>query len=645
MKAPGTGGRPTWAIIGAGLAVAVAGVVSAVAIPTPHPGGDNAGYLALAHSLTQGTGYTELWDPGLVPHTKYPPVLPLVLAGFMALGVQSWFTLKLLVAASAVSLAVLLAFLWVTERRGPVFGGLVAIPVLLSAGWLQASRWILTEPLFLVFTLGCLVAAERALGPEGGEEVPPSARRALLLGVAGLLGVLAFFTRSAGLPLVMALLAALLLARRFRAGAVLGGSFALLAGAWVFRGRRGGEGAYQNEFWMANPYDPELGTIGIGGLLVRMWENLRLYVGEVLPREWWGAAELPWLLALGGILLSGLAVAGWIRRLRPRPGPAELFVPLYLGLILLWPQVWSGDRFLLPLYPFVLFWAGEVIWDGVRRWGRGAAAGAASVAFVLLTLPSVAAWLELADDASACRRAATEDVFRCHGAGVMEFRDAAAWAGANLPDDAVVVNRKPRIFYVLGGTPGRIFPFSRDPDVLLAEADELGARFLLLDRVDGISGYYLPFVIEARPLAFCWIRGWGDGGGGTNLFGILPPEERREGPISELRLCPEDYRRSPPVEPRVEGIRVPILVSGGSGGSALSLPRPAPRRGAPAPRRTAGTPGMGRPPRPRLPEAPRPGGVSGRGRGTGGGRTLRRPARPGSPRTLPGNPGAPVARV
>jgi hypothetical protein len=611
VRAPGS---RALALVGAGLAVVTAGVVSAVAMPTPHPGGDNAGYLTLAHSLLQGTGYTELWDPGTPPHTKYPPVLPLILAGFMALGVQSWFTLKLLVAASAVSLAVLLTFLWASGRRGPVFGGLVAIPVLLSAGWLQASRWILTEPLFLVLTLGCLAAAERVLRPgEDGEGAPPSRRATLLLVLAGALAVLAFFTRSAGLPLVVALLAALVLVRQFRAGAVLGGVFALPAGIWALRARRGGEGAYQDEFWMANPYDPELGTIGIGGLLLRVWSNLRLYV------------------------------AGWVRRLRPRPGPAELFVPLYLGLILLWPEVWSGDRFLLPLYPFILLWAGEVIWDGTLRWGRAAATGAASVGFLVLALPALGAWMDLAEDAAACRRGATEDVFRCHGEGVMEFRDAAAWAGANLPGDAVVINRKPRIFYALGGRPGRVFPFSRDPDLLLAEADAVGARYLLLDRVDGISGYYVPWAIEARPLAFCWIRGWGEGGGGTNLFGILPPEERREGGISELTQCPPDYRRSPAVEPEIEGLRVPILVRDETRAGALSPPgpRPDPRRGAPAPRRRGGTPGRGRPPRPRPRGGLRRAGASGRGRATGEGRTPPPPERPGSPGTRPGSPGAP----
>ena len=54
--------------------------------PAPHNGGDNAGYLSLAHSLATGAGYVEAWDPALAPHTKYPPLYPALLAGAMGLG-------------------------------------------------------------------------------------------------------------------------------------------------------------------------------------------------------------------------------------------------------------------------------------------------------------------------------------------------------------------------------------------------------------------------------------------------------------------------------------------------------------------------------------------------------------------------------
>ena len=314
-------------LAGALAALVAAGALTAVTVPTPHPGGDNAAYLSLAHSLVDGDGYVEAWDPEVGAHTKYPPGFPLLLGALIVAGASTWIAFKLFTAV-LVSLAVLLAFAWTAERRGPLAGLAVALLTLFSAGWLDASRWILSEPAFLVFTFLALWAAERGLGGEtrwpepvsrwvargrvrrfgwpepgsrakatpGGEEARTSAGGPgavptwIWLILAGGAAIAAFLARSAGLPLVIALGAALLLARRPRAAVGFGVAVAIPAAWWGLRARLGGEGAYQDEFWMVNPYEPELGTVGWTALPGRAWTNARLYVGEVLPGEWWGGA-------------------------------------------------------------------------------------------------------------------------------------------------------------------------------------------------------------------------------------------------------------------------------------------------------------------------------------------------------------------
>jgi hypothetical protein len=191
-------------------------------------------------------------------------------------------------------------------------------------------------------------------------EVGSDRRWYLLAGGAALL---AYLTRSAGLPLVLALLGVLSLRRAYFAGAFLAVPFALLSGWWFLRARSGaGDGAYQSEFWMVNPYEPELGAIGWMDLPFRVGENLRIYLSNVLPAQWWsGSSEVAALIV--GLLLAGAALWGYILRIRARPlGGAELFLLLYAGIILLWPSVWSGERFLIPLLPILLLLAGEGLW-------------------------------------------------------------------------------------------------------------------------------------------------------------------------------------------------------------------------------------------------------------------------------------------
>ncbi len=554
--------RGSFVLLGCVLALITAAVLSSVATPAPHTGGDNAGYLSLAQSLVSGEGYTELWDPGLSIHTKYPPVFSLILGLLMIAGASSWMAFKLAMAVLT-SLAVLLVFAWASGRISPLGALAVTLLTLFSAGWLQASRWILSEPAFLVLTFLSLWALERgtAEGPETGDRIPPGA----WLVLAGVGGILAFFTRSAGLPLVLAIAVALIVARRVGAATAFGVGLALPGVWWLFRLRGGGEGAYQSEFWMVNPYEPELGTITLAALPSRAWSNLRLYVETVLPGEWWPGTP-GWILTSLGVLLAGLAVWGWFERARLRLTAAEIFVAFYLGLILVWPEVWSGDRFLLPLYPFILLYAGESVSRVARPMGRTLNLLVVSGGFLVLLLPALPTWLSLAEEANACRRIAEAgDPVRCQGSGFQEFRDASGWAGVNLPPGAIVLNRKPRIHYLCGGPRGWTYPFTRDPELFLAEADRVGARYLLLDHVDTISLFYLPAVLQARPLAFCHIIGWGGGSNlpGTDLFGILPADQRRsDGDIGQLQGCPDEYRRGPEVQPVVYGPRIPRVAGG-----------------------------------------------------------------------------------
>ncbi|TVP53905.1 MAG: hypothetical protein EA351_14295 [Gemmatimonadales bacterium] len=519
-----------WWLAGGLLVVVQAGLIAALFTPAPHPGGDNFGYLTLGYALSQGLGYTELWAPGTPPHTKYPPVFSGLLALLILGGAASWGAFKVVMGV-LVSLAGILVFVWAGGRRGALAGLTVALLTLLSAGWLEASRWILSEPLFLVFAVLTLWAGDRALAT--GSDSAESGGSGWIV-VAAVAAILAFFTRSAGLPLVLALVGALFLARRWKTGALVGGGAALLGGLWFLRVRGDAEGAYQSEFWMANPYDPALGTIGPLGLIGRAVSNLVTYTGRVIPGEWWGNAG--GLLVALGLVLVGLALVGWILRLRRSIGVAELFLPLYAGLILIWPEVWAGDRFVLVLYPILLLYAGEaVVWLTSRSDRVWLPVATVALGALLLGGPAVPGALEKVDRASACRTVGAADPFRCLGGPMMEFREAAAWAGEHLPEGAIVLNRKPRIFHALGGTVGRTFPFTRDPDAFLREADEIGAEYLLVDAVDGISIRYLPPLLREAPGAFCWVVGWGEV---TDLLGILPPAERGG---SEILECPPEF--------------------------------------------------------------------------------------------------------
>jgi len=532
--------RRRWIYLG--LVVLVSSLVVFGAFnPAPHSGGDNAGYVTLAYSLVSHHTYTDLYDPAQLPHTKYPPVFPALLAFLMLLGARTWTALKTVAAVSTVAMTGF-TYLWAERRLGSGRALGVAGAVALSASVVYYSHWILSDPTFLALTMAALWAFDRA-----EEEGAPTGW--LVLGVAA--AGLAYFTRSAGLPLLVALGGWLALRRRWRALAGAALAVGIPAFLWWLRAHSVGQIEYTSEFWMVNPYQPSLGRVGIGGLLARVVTNVRGYVGTHIPTGIFGRGGGPGIVVLGGILVV-LGVAGWARRCTRRIGVVELFAPLYAGLILLWPAVWSGDRFALPLLPILFLFAIELLTEGARRLGDMTASLVGLVGLLVVVLPAFGNWLSATRQASTCAALTKQNgAFACYGTRFADFTDAAVWSGANLPAGSVVLSRKPRIFFVLSGLRSRTFPFDVQPVAHLALADSVDARYELLDQVDGLAGRYVGGAIRRQPGAWCDIRPFGRGTGvGTRLFGLLPPDDRAppesggEARTVRIRACPASYVRS-----------------------------------------------------------------------------------------------------
>lgn len=488
------------------LLLALYGVLALLGFqPQPHDGGDNAGYVTLARSLLERHAYLDLWDPAEPLHTKYPPVFPLIIAAAMTLGFGSWVGIKLVVLTLG-GVAVVTTFLWLRRRgragQGLAVGALLAI----SPGVLSEVHWELSDVPFWCFTALAIWAFER-LRPDDWR------RFALALAAA----LLAYFTRTAGLPLVLAAGGWLVWRRHWRQLLAFLVVLAPLAFAWWWRARSGGGGDYAAEFWLLDPYQPQLGRAGVGDLLQRLLDNLHRYGTVHAPILLFGRpGSLPLLAVLA---LTAFALYGWIRRLR-RVRVAELFLPLYLGLIFLWPAVWAGERFLLPVLGLLLGYGA----DGFVRTARtlsvraAPALATAPLAFMLLlAAPALAGHVRAGQACTTEYRAGNR--YPCTIPPSREFFLLAEWAGDALPRNSAVLSRKPRLFHVLsGGLKSRNYPMDPSVEALLAAADSAGARYIVFDRLGGLAQRYLAPAILQRPGAFCLLHSTGPDG--TLLFGI-----------------------------------------------------------------------------------------------------------------------------
>jgi hypothetical protein len=434
------------------VAVAIGLFVAVVAIRGIVPVGagvyyDDGIYLALAHSLAHGDGYTYANLPGHVPGVKYPPGYPVVLAAALKLLPPYPDNLPVLKGLNGVltGLAAALSFLvflggW--QRRGRRGEGgderpaaapldrrvtIAAFGVACVLGYASAQTMtlataLMSEPLWLVATFGALwLAGRRKTSPV----------------ILGLATASVFLVRGIGIAVVAAVLLGELVRHRpwrrghWRRFAVVLASATIPCLAWIAWSR----------LHAADVPDALAGQYGTYG----HWYAAAL--GEspltrlpTLVAEHWGPfvtnLELLWIpdaaVTTANFVLVALgltAIVGMVRIGRRNPALA-LFPGIYLAVVLVWP--FEPDRFIYAVLPtLTLFVAAgalvfaELIRRDLPKWGGPAVALIAS-----LLLLNTARYELLAHE----RRAWAG--FQSTPAAV--FEPMNQWLRENTPERAVI---------------------------------------------------------------------------------------------------------------------------------------------------------------------------------------------------------------
>jgi hypothetical protein len=452
--------------------------------PTLFPGADAGHYMVLGEALREGLGFRDIQLPGSPLHAKFPPGYPVILA------VAGWFGgLQLF---KALSLAFAAGSVWLTYRIARALLG--HWPALAAAGLfavspvlLDFSHRVLSEAAFTFLLLG-MVAATLDNRPVG----------AMALGAAAA----AFFTRTAGLALLAALVVWALMDGSRRRLLVAAAVAAVCVLGWAIYQHlaQPSQPGYLQQLIQENPYVPEAGTVGLLDFPARAARNLWRYVSSEYPGSY-GFATLRRgtiaFTAVAGVLLSALTLWGWLRTAVESIRVTHLVVALYIGLVLLWPPVWTDRRFLLPVLPLLTVFAASGamgIVDRVgRRWG--------SLACGLL-VALVGSMALMTSGASIPTRVACQVSFRagqpCDRPQYREFYAMARWAAVNTPEGAVIANRSPATFFLFSRRQGDLYPYSRDDAEVIRGLDAMGADYVLVDRLSATTGLYLIPAVAAN---------------------------------------------------------------------------------------------------------------------------------------------------
>jgi hypothetical protein len=466
--------------------------------PIMSTNGDNALYIVLAMSWARGTGNSTICTPGEPANTMVPPGYPLLLAPLVTFFPDHWLPLKWL--STVLFILSVPAVLWMIRERRESFAMAFGVAVLaaINVNLLIYSSLIMTEIPFLFFSALGLALAQRSLRSGAGSMI---GREKLLFVLAILSLVGAYHIRSIGIVLPAALVIFLVLKKRYRLALTAGLAALLLSLPWALRNALGEEGAgYLEQFMLRNPYNPELGTINAIDFFGRIVNNLRTYGIHRGAQAVFSSFSplLSFPKFTGGFILLGLGVTaviltGFIRQARSSLSLLEIYTALFLGVCLLWPEVWSGLRFVIPIIPLLLYYflCGLRSVTGPLEVHLFRGAGRLALAAVLM--------LVLFSSARGIAKA--EARFPRYPAQWENYFIAARWCRGNTDPESIFVARKPSLFYLHAQRQVLNYPYTSDTDRMMSFLNEEEIDYVLLDGFSWTNTtrrYLMPAIGEHR---------------------------------------------------------------------------------------------------------------------------------------------------
>jgi hypothetical protein len=322
-------------------------------------GDDFAMYIIEAKKIATGQSLSDLGyiydrvNAGGGP-PAYPVGFPLMLAPvyrFFGISFRHFHYLMSVLAATFS----LLTFLYLKRKTGVVAGAFALAMVLAFNPWLiDFKNAVLSDLPFSVFVLLAVIAVERRSPYWAGLAMgfALSIRSAGVALFAGLLMDVAYRwvfqpnAKESRRKTVVQAASTLLIAAGFR--------FLISA---IFR-TPGSESGYLDQI----PPPALLGEV------VR--NNVNYYIDTV--RDFIPSFQAVFLSKILWISLVSCSLAGFLKKVKKGPDFSEFFVFAYLVMILMWTS-WQGFRFLLPVVPMMLYYAGLQISElGIALFGTRA---------------------------------------------------------------------------------------------------------------------------------------------------------------------------------------------------------------------------------------------------------------------------------
>lgn len=446
--------------------------------------GDNANYYILGKAIAQGDGYKQISDPNVRPNNHYPPGYPALISAVITVFGDNIQAVKLFNSLLFIS-SVLLIYFLISHWTNATVAFVAAIFCALNSHILFYSSIMMSEVPYLFFSLLSIFFFVKIK--------PHFTLKDKYLYFTLIALIITYYIRSLGLALLIGMLAQLIVRKNWKQCLFFLIAFILLALPWQIRSSDLGGSSYMRQLKMVNPYQPSLGDATTDDFIDRIGENFVRYVTKEIPSAFYPSFDPEygnpanagdWLF---GLFLIGIGIWGlWIIR------NYRFLLLFYLlatfGILMLWPQVWYGVRFIVPIIP--LFYASFAAVIGYVLYERFKFNRSDWKPYLLLLLvfPLLSSVNDLHKAVSAPYHPAWASYFK-----------AAEWVKRNTPKDAIISTGKPTLFYLYADRPTIRYDFTENDQELLQKLRKAGVDFVVIDQVYGNTlKYLLPAVQNNR---------------------------------------------------------------------------------------------------------------------------------------------------
>jgi 4-amino-4-deoxy-L-arabinose transferase-like glycosyltransferase len=317
-------------------------------------GGDNASYYTLGNSIANGDGYTNIQHAEKEAHYHYPPGYPLLIAGVVTFFSNDIITIKLLNGVFLLGVILLLFFIVKKLSQNDHIAFAVSLISLLNYHILGYSTIMMSEIPFLFFSLLCIWLFLKI------DFTKPVFKNWLFFLMLICLSF-SFYIRSVALALFVSVVGFLFLKKYWQYLFSLIGGFIILYLPWILRNSNSTGNTYVSQLSLKNPYQPELGQIDLLDIFERIFLNAERYITKEIPSSIFYSDKLIYVdtsfsiveFLFGFLIIAGIGLG--VFRLEKFRTFILLYILSFFALLMIWPSVWYGTRFLVPLLPLLIF--------------------------------------------------------------------------------------------------------------------------------------------------------------------------------------------------------------------------------------------------------------------------------------------------